>query len=280
MSAGARPGGPRRPYRPAGPRKADVAVPYPEAPRLILGLQPVREAIRAHQQRLRAVLLEDTRGESRPRLEAVSRLAASQGVAHVEWVARRHLDAIAGATLHQGAAAWASELALVAPSDILSSPGLLAVALDEIQDPQNFGAIVRSAVALGATGVVWPEHAAAPLRAATFRASAGAIEHARLCRVPSLVNFLDDARAGGAEVVGLAPEADRIIQDVDLRLPTVIVVGSEHEGLGRAVRKRCSTLARLSLPGPVESLNASVACAVTLYQALIQRGNSPGSTQE
>lgn len=263
----------RRPHRgyEKRPRPAPKPPPSADTPRLILGLQPVREAIRAHRERLGSVLLEDTRGESRPRLEALARLATHQGVASVQWVSRRELDILAGATLHQGAAAWAPELALVEPTELLAAPHLLAIALDGIQDPQNFGAVVRSAVGLGSTGVVWPENASAPLTPATFRASAGAVEHAVLCRVPSLVRFLDEATAAGAEVVGLAPDADTIIHDMDLTGPTVLVLGSEHEGLGRAVRRHCARLARLSLSGPIESLNASVACAVALYVAKIQR---------
>lgn len=261
---------PKRPKAP--PRKP----PTEQAPRLVLGLQPVREAIRAHQGRVGEVLLEDTRGESRPRLDALARMAASQGVLAVRWVSRRELDVLAGATLHQGAAAWAPELGLVPPETLLATPGLLAVALDGIKDPQNFGAVVRSAVGLGASAVVWPENASAPLTPATFRASAGAVEHAVLCRVPSLVRFLDEAHSAGAEVVGLAPDADTMIHHMDLGGPTVLVLGSEHEGLGRAVRRRCGKLARLSLAGPIDSLNASVACAVALYVARIQREKISG----
>jgi 23S rRNA (guanosine2251-2'-O)-methyltransferase len=134
--------------------------------------------------------------------------------------------------------------------------------------------VIRSAVALGATAVVWPEHASAPLTPATFRASAGAVEHARLCRVPSLVRFLDDATAAGIQIIGLAAEGRAPLHEMDLAGPTILVVGSEHTGLGRAVRQRCTALARLTLRGPIDSLNASVACAVSLYVASIQRTKS------
>jgi len=239
-------------------------------------MQPVREVIRAHGAKLGGLLLERSGREPNERLAALARFAESQGVANVEWVGRAELDRLAGNFEHQGAAAWAPDLRLVAAEEVLADPHALIVALDGIQDPQNFGAIVRSAVALGATAVVWPEHASAPLRPATFRASAGAVEHARLCRVESLVRFLDDARALSIQVVGLAVEAEHPLAELDLRGRTVLVVGSEHGGLGHAVRRRCSSLARLMLKGPIESLNASVACGIALHLALVQRSKSQG----
>lgn len=259
--------GNRRP-RPAPEREAPAA---PGTPRLVLGLQPVRELLRARGGEVGAVLVGPGRGEAGPRLDALARFAEAQGVG-VERVELARLDRLAAGERHQGAAAWAPPLRLAAPSDLLSDPALLALLLDGVQDPQNFGAAVRSAVALGATGVVWAEHASAPLTPATFRASAGAIEHATLCRVGSLVRFVDDARAAGARVVGLAPEAEPLLHQVDLSGPLVIVVGSEQEGLGRAVRRHCDLLARLAQRGPVESLNASVAAALALYTATLQRG--------
>jgi 23S rRNA (guanosine2251-2'-O)-methyltransferase len=162
-------------------------------------------------------------------------------------------------------------LELFGPDDLLGRPGLLGIVLSGIEDPQNFGAVLRSAVALGRAPVFWGEHSSAPLSAATFRASAGAVEHAELCRVSSLRNLLGDARARGVEVVGLEPRADDLLSSVDLRRPTLIVVGSEHSGLGRGVRGGCSRLARLAPQGPIDSLNASVAAGIALYEALIQR---------
>jgi 23S rRNA (guanosine2251-2'-O)-methyltransferase len=100
------------------------------------------------------------------------------------------------------------------------------------------------------------------------------VEHARLCRVSSLVRFVDEAVAAGANVIGLAPDATLALHDADMKGPTVLVIGSEHEGLNRAVRRRCTTLARLTLRGPVESLNASAACAAALYVSTIQRAKA------
>jgi len=258
------------------PRPSPAHAAPEQAVRLVLGIQPVREAIRAHGSRLERVLVERGPGDN-GRLDALARFASDQGVGEVTRVARRDLDRLSAGVHHQGAAAWAPELDLASAESVLASPNLLCVALDGIQDPQNFGAIVRSAVALGATAVVWPEHASAPLTPATFRASAGAIEHARLCRVPSLVRFIDDARAAGALTIGLTPDATSPLHEIDLRGPVVLVIGAEHEGIARAVRRRCNAFARLTIVGPVSSLNASVAAGIALHTALVQRMNSGSS---
>jgi len=266
---------PRRPQTRGGVRtRREVPSPYEQAPRLVIGMQPVREAIRAHGKRLGAVLVERAHGESAARLDALVRFATDQGVTEVRRVERRELDSVALGGTHQGALAWAPALRLLSVEELLSPVDLLVLALDGVQDPQNFGAAIRSAVALGATAVVWAEHAAAPLTPATFRASAGAIEHARLGRVPSLVRFLDDAVASGASVVGLVTDAERPLHDLDLTGRLVLVIGSEHEGISRAVRRRCSALARLTLRGPIESLSASAAAAVALSIAGISRNKS------
>jgi 23S rRNA (guanosine2251-2'-O)-methyltransferase len=153
----------------------------------------------------------------------------------------------------------------------VTRPKLLAIALDQVQDPQNFGAVVRSAVATGEAAVLWGEHASAPLGTATFRASAGAIEHATLCRVPALKDALRLAQESGARVVGLAARAERMLSDVDLRGPTVLVLGSEGSGLQPAVRRCCTELAAIVRPRILDSLNASVAAAIALYEAGKQR---------
>ncbi|MEZ4223765.1 MAG: RNA methyltransferase [Polyangiaceae bacterium] len=236
--------------------------------RLVLGLQPVREALRVHGEQIRRVWL-DARDE--PRLLALARFATDRGAAEVERVPRARLDKLSRGTEHQGVAAWAPPLVLLPPKTLLEDPALLAVALDGIQDPQNFGAIIRSAVGVADAAVIWPEHGSAPLSPATFRASAGAIEHARLCRVHSLHGFIDEAVARGVTVIGLDANADATLAEHSLQRPTVLVVGSEHRGLARNVRRSIPTLARLLAPHHIDSLNASVAAAIALYVA----SNSP-----
>jgi 23S rRNA (guanosine2251-2'-O)-methyltransferase len=239
------------------------------AGRAIFGLQPVREAIRKHGARLERVMVEaPSRGEA-PQLEALARFATDRG-ARVERTARTDLDRIARGVRHQGAIAFAPGLR-VTPLDALDLTGALVVALDELQDPQNFGAILRSSVAMGATAVVWPEHSSAPLSPATFRASAGAIEHATLCRVSSLPHAIEGLRAKGLVAIGLDMAGDRSIADVDLRRPVALIAGADGKGLRKSVKRACNELAHLPMPGPIASLNASVAVALALYEAVRQR---------
>jgi 23S rRNA (guanosine2251-2'-O)-methyltransferase len=236
--------------------------------RLICGLQPVREAIRARGEDLERVLVDDAKGA--PQLDALARYAKDHG-AHVDRVARGDLDRLARGAHHQGAIALAPELTLRSLSDLELGPDTLLCALDELQDPQNFGAVIRSAVALGATGVLWPEHRSAPLSMATFRASAGAVEHATLCRVGSLPDALTKLRAAGVTAVGLDAQGPILLGALDLRGPLVLVIGAEGKGLRKTVKGACDHLARLPMAGPIASLNASVAAAIALYETARQR---------
>lgn len=232
--------------------------------RLVVGTQPVREALRVHGARVARVLLE----KKRPRLDGLERLASSLGV-RVERVLGSELDRLCRGASHQGAAAFAPDLTLhpfPTPSEFD-----LVLALDGVQDPQNFGAAIRSAVGVAGVPIAWAENASAPLSLATFRASAGAIEHARLCRVPSLPAALVEAQSNGFRVLALDAHADLELPLVDLTGPIVLVVGSEGEGLGRGVRRACSDFARLPLPRTIDSLNVSVAAALSLYEAAMQR---------
>jgi 23S rRNA (guanosine2251-2'-O)-methyltransferase len=240
--------------------------------RLVTGLQPVREAIRVHGDRLERVLVEERGG---PQIEAVARFATDRG-ATVARVSRGELDRASKGARHQGAIAYAPELTLVTIDDLAKelAADTVIVALDEIEDPQNFGAVIRSAVALGATSVLWPEHHAAPLSPATFRASAGAVEHARLCRVTSLPSALDRLSEAGATLVGLDANADKDIRDVTADGAVVLVIGAEGKGLRKPVKRACTELARLPMSGVLDSLNASVAGGIALYELLRRRPRS------
>lgn len=240
-----------------------------EAARLLCGLQPVREAIRAHGARLAKVLV-DAAARDAPQIDALARFAHDHGVP-VERTARAELDRLARGVRHQGAIAFAPVLQIARLDQLELGPSTLIVALDEVQDPQNFGAVVRSCVAMGATAVVWPEHRSAPLSAAAFRASAGAVEHATLCRVASLPFALDELRARAIAVVGLDMTGETLVDAADLRGPTALVVGAEGKGLRKTVKRACDALVRLPMPGPIASLNASVAVAIALYEVLRQR---------
>ncbi|HSO38432.1 MAG TPA: 23S rRNA (guanosine(2251)-2'-O)-methyltransferase RlmB [Labilithrix sp.] len=239
--------------------------------RLITGLQAVREAIRVHGDKLEKVFLVRDGG---PQIDAVARFAEGRGSV-VSRIDRLELDRMARRARHQGAIAHAPDLALVPLELILEgfaeNPHAVVVALDEIEDPQNFGAVIRSAVALGATAILWPEHHAAPLSPATFRASAGAVEHAMLCRVAALPRALERLAEAGANVIGLDAHAELAIEDLELTGPVVLVVGAEGKGLRGPVKKACTTLGKLGMKGPIGSLNASVAAGIALYTVLRRR---------
>jgi 23S rRNA (guanosine2251-2'-O)-methyltransferase len=229
--------------------------------RLITGLQAVREAIRVHGDKLEKVYLVQDGG---PQIDAVARFAEGRG-AVVTRIVRLDLDRMARGARHQGAIAVAPDLALV-PLDVVAesfadNPNAIVVALDEIEDPQNFGAVIRSAVALGATGIMWP----------TFRASAGAVEHAMLCRVAALPRALEQLHEAGATIIGLDAHAPQAVEDLELEGPVVLVVGAEGKGLRHPVKRACTQLAKLGMKGPIGSLNASVAAGIALYTVLRRR---------
>jgi 23S rRNA (guanosine2251-2'-O)-methyltransferase len=235
--------------------------------RLVCGLQPVREAIRAHGAKLARVVVASG---SSAQLDALARFASDQGT-KVERASMRDIDRLAKGARTQGAIAYAPELQVVGIDSLDLDQGALVVALDEIEDPQNFGAIVRSSVALGATAVMWPEHHSAPLSAAMFRASAGAVEHASLCRVTSLPSALEKLKDASLAVVGLDAGAERELAEHDLAGALCLVVGAEGKGLRKGVKRACTALAKLPMNGPVASLNASVAAAIALYEVSRQR---------
>jgi len=239
--------------------------------RLVVGLQPVREAIRVHGDALERVVVEERGG---PQVEAVARFASDRGASVVR-APRSELDRVTKNGRHQGAIAFAPDLALVAletlADDLADPTPKVILALDEIEDPQNFGAVIRSAVALGASAIVWPEHHSAPLSPATFRASAGAVEHARLCRVTSLPSALERLRDAGATVLGLDANGDVALPDLPVEGHVVLVVGAEGKGLRKPVKRACAHLVKLPMTRAIDSLNASVAAALSLYEIVRRR---------
>jgi 23S rRNA (guanosine2251-2'-O)-methyltransferase len=241
--------------------------------RLLLGIQSVREAIRTGGDRALRVVVGDPPNE---RTDAVARFARDRGVP-VERRPMAELDRIARGGRHQGVIAWAPEL-VIRDLDALvedgARPGALTVLLDGVTDPQNFGAVIRSAVALGATGVAWAEHGAAPLSPATFRASAGAIEHARLYRTRGTLDAVRALGDVGVTTIALDASGPAELAALDLAGPIALVVGAEDRGPRPAVRKACSHLARLPMRGPLDSLNASVAGALAVYEVIRKRESS------
>jgi len=234
--------------------------------RIVFGMQPVREAIRRHGAAVERVLV----AAGQARVDALERFAADQGI-RVQRVSGDHLDRLAHGGKHQNVAAYAPELHLYKLDELRPVEDSPLLVLDGITDPQNFGASIRSAIALGSGAVLWAEHGSAPLTAATFRASAGAVEHARLFLVPSLRTAIVKLGEQGMRSVALDPAAPGTLAELDLRGSVAIVVGAEDEGVSRGVRRACTYQARLPMTSKVQSLNASVAAAVALYEVARQR---------
>ena len=243
---------------------------------ILYGRQPVRETLRAKRRQVFRLVL--AQGIKRAGIVGqILALAERTGIP-VQMVDRRDLDKLGGEVNHQGLAAEVSGYPYVdleEPLEVARQSGIpsFLLLLDHIQDPQNLGSLLRTAEAAGVHGVVIPGRRAAGVTPATVRASAGAAEQVRVAQVTNLVRAMEQLKAEGVWMAGLeAVPGAQLYTEADLNGPLGLVVGSEGKGLARLVRERCDYLIRLPMLGQVESLNAAVAGAITLYEARRQRG--------
>jgi 23S rRNA (guanosine2251-2'-O)-methyltransferase len=227
---------------------------------VLYGRNPIREALRAGRRPVHRVWA--TRGA-----------AAEPWLRDVEVIEARaeEIAARTGSEAHQGLCAEVGSYPYVDEAELLERPDPLVVVLDELQDPQNLGAICRTAETAGADGVVIGERRAAQVTAAVCKASAGAVEHLPVARVRNLADFLTDAKAAGVWCYGAAAEASMSYLDPDFRDGVVLVLGSEGRGLRPRVARSCDALIALPMRGHVGSLNASAAAAALLYGILQRR---------
>lgn len=181
------------------------------------------------------------------------------------------LTRLAGSPDHQGIVAEVDPYPYADPERLLEGEEALVVALDQVQDPQNLGAICRSAEVAGAAGVVLPERRAAAITPAVCKASAGAVEHLPGARVPNLADWLLRAKERGAWVYGAAGEGETPYASADLRGRVVLVLGSEGKGLRPRVAASCDALLAIPVRGRIGSLNVAAAAAVLLFEAVRQR---------
>jgi 23S rRNA (guanosine2251-2'-O)-methyltransferase len=230
--------------------------------RVLAGRRPVLEALRG-QTKLRRIYTEPQR-----EYPDIVKAAGAQSVPLANRD-RAGLDKLSDGVRHQGVVALAEDYEFCEPEEIIAhaeGPPVL-VALDEVTDPQNLGAIIRSAVTLGLDGLIIPKHRAAGITAAVVRASAGATEHASIARVTNLQRTLLSLSKSGMQIVGLDAGADIDVRDLE---PSprgrVLVVGSEGKGLRRMVRQRCDIVVHIRQQGPMDSLNASVAAAIAMHE--------------
>ncbi len=234
----------------------------------LLGRRAVLEALRGGRPVSR-VLVAPTASVRGP-LGEILREARARGVV-VQRVDRRHLDTLARGVLHQSVAAVLAAAAPTTVDELLGrirdraeSPFLMV--LDGVEDPQNLGAVIRTAEAAGAHGIIIPRRRAAGLSPAVARASAGAIAHLPVAQAGNLVVVLERLKAEGVWVVGADPAGAERYDTAGLAPPIALVVGGENRGLHRLVRERCDRLVRIPLRGRVASLNVSVAAALLLYE--------------
>ena len=234
---------------------------------LIYGINPVAEAIKSG--RVREVRIAE---RSDDRLQRLLDDAAERGV-RVRRVSREVLDAESKRGAHQGVVADVERRAEVTLDDLASGadgPALIVV-LDEVEDPQNVGAILRTVDAAGATGVVRQTRRAAALDGAAAKASAGAVNYVRIADVVNIARSLEELKKAGVWTLGLDADAKMPYYEWDRTLPTALVVGAEGHGLRRLVRERCDQVASIPMQGHVGSLNVSAATAIVLYEAVRQR---------
>lgn len=247
----------------------------------ITGIHAVREALEAGRALETVVIARGRHGE---RIEEIVRLARRCGVP-VRFEDRAQLDHLAGTREHQGVLAVAGAKQAVALDDLLreaaregSPPGLF-VLLDGVEDPQNLGAIVRTALAAGAAGVVIPERRAAGLTDSVARASAGALAHLPIARVTNLARAMESLKEAGFWLVGLDERAEKCYTEVDFTGAVALVLGGEGKGLHELVRRRCDIVVSIPTTGPVRSLNVSVAAGVVLFEAIRQRAAAKVRTE-
>jgi 23S rRNA (guanosine2251-2'-O)-methyltransferase len=265
-----------RPYHPAAKRlKAQPRRPAKRSDdevEMVLGRNPVVECLRAG---VPATALYVALGaQSDERLTESVTLAADSGIAILE-VPRNDLDRMTTNGLHQGIALQVPPYEYLHPDELLETaletPPPLLVALDNISDPRNLGAIVRSVAAFAGHGVLIPQRRSASVTAVAWRTSAGAAARVPIARATNLNRTLKDWADRGLQLVGLDAKGDTALDDLDAAGPLVVVVGSEGKGLSRLVRQNCDAVVSIPMAGPAESLNASVAAGVVLAEIARQR---------
>jgi len=240
---------------------------------ILYGIHPVYEVLASRRRNIYEIYLQ--KDNQSGRIDRLASLATHSGI-RVKTVGSGYLKALVGMAGHQGVAAKVDPFPLTAISDILTAAEAkgethFVLMLDNVLDPQNLGAIIRTALCVGIDGVIMPKDRSAPPTPAVSKASAGALEHIFLSRVTNLVQTIKHCQKSGLWVMGLDKEADRSLYDSDLTGSIALVLGGEQKGIRPLVRKNCDFLVSIPQLGALDSLNVSVAAAVAMYEALRQR---------
>ncbi len=234
---------------------------------IIYGKNTVIEALKAGQP-LEKIFI--AQGIKPGNVNAV-KLAASAGNIPIREVNRKKITELVGHVNHQGIVAIASEIGYRSLEDIFdiankkNEPPLIAL-LDEIQDPHNLGAIMRSAEAFGLHGIIITKNRSVGLTETVAKISAGAIHHIAVIRVTNLSQTIEELKSRGIWIIGADQKSEQRIQDVDLTMPLGIIIGSEGKGIRRLIREKCDFLVQIPMTGKINSLNASVAAAIVFWE--------------
>jgi len=252
-----------------------MAVNKMEAEDRVEGKNAVMEALKAGRPLDKIYI---ARGEQDKALRFIAQKGRAAG-AVISEVDRRKLDAMSATHAHQGVIAVAAVREYAEIEDILAiaqerGEAPLIVVCDEISDPHNLGAIIRTAECAGAHGIIIPRHRSAGITAVVEKTSAGAVEHVAVARAANLTSALKKLQDAGVWIYGTAADGDRSLWETDLKGPAALVIGSEGSGMSRLTRENCDFLISIPMRGRVSSLNASNAAAVVLYETLRQRNES------
>ena len=240
---------------------------------ILYGIHPVSEALASQRRIIHEIYLQHEYKSDR--LARLASMATDSGIL-IKTASSSEIKNLAGTVGHQGVGARVDRYPLVSFTDLLATvedsgrPHFFLL-LDNILDPQNLGAIIRTALCVGVDGVIMPKDRSAPITPAVSKASAGALEHVRLCRATNLVQTIKQCKNHGIWIMGLDKTAELSLYDGDMTGSIAIVLGGEQKGLRPLVKKNCDFLVSIPQLGAVDSLNASVAAAVTMYEVLRQR---------
>jgi 23S rRNA (guanosine2251-2'-O)-methyltransferase len=247
---------------------------------IIVGRQPVLEALKSHQPIEKILTLHGATGSHIYQAKQLARKLAIP----VKEMDKARFAELAGNTPAQGIIAIIDSYRYAEVQEILGvaqkkneAPFILI--LDEIEDPHNLGALVRSAECAGAHGIIVPKHNSAPINATTVKSSAGATEHIPIAEETNIVSVLEQLKEDGFWIVGFDEEGDRDYTEVDYSTPVALVIGNEGKGIRRLVREHCDFVARIPVYGRIASLNASVAGGLALYE-VARRRHQPGTQRQ
>ncbi|WP_028609677.1 23S rRNA (guanosine(2251)-2'-O)-methyltransferase RlmB [Paenibacillus harenae] len=239
---------------------------------IIAGKHPVLEALRSGRE-LNKIWIAD--GAQKSLTQPIVAEAKKNSIV-VQFVDKRKLDSLAPGVTHQGVVAQAAAFAYVEVEELLDRAGKLGetpfiLLLDEIEDPHNLGSILRTAECTGVHGVIIPKRRSAGLTATVLKTSAGAAEHVPVARVTNLAQTIDKLKEAGVWVAGTDVSASQDVYKMKFDMPLAIVIGNESKGMGRLIKEKCDFLVKLPMLGQLNSLNASVAAGVLMYEVVRQR---------